>query len=251
MENLVGAADLDSLARGCMVRIQGLVAKPELNGSWALVLAPQTDSGRWPLAIAPQLPTETLTQLAVEPENLLPTPQTRDAMARAWNNLALAYKRSRCYTEAGQAYETSLAYALPPQQMRTLSNMIRLCTEMAGTGEATREETEVRMRHLMGRLFESATSLPELKGLDCTYGVDFVPGYASRVLYCGIVNSINGQPARTSFARLWIYDPAAGYEYATLVEVQPETGQSIPMSETAQRAIDEGVQGAMVTDLFN
>ena len=244
---MFGASVVEDLSRGCMVRIQGLVSKPELNGAWALVLGPQTEAGRWPTAVAPVLPTEPLTRLAVKPANLVPAPQSGEALGRAWNNLAYAFKRTQLYWEAGKAYETSLAYAPPEAQAPTLSNMVKLCMELARVGEATRDETQQRMTTILNHLFAPITSLSELRGLDCSYGCDFVPGYDHRMLYCGITHSVEGVPARTGFARMWVFDDDIG----ALVELEPETGRTIPMSDTARRAIAQGLKGEMVTDAQN
>jgi hypothetical protein len=65
------------------------------------------------------------------------------------------------------------------------------------------------------------------------------------MLYVGIVNSVDGQPARRSFARQVIWHDGLGQ----LLEVHPQTGQTLPMSETAREAIAQGVGGPMVTDL--
>ena len=48
------------------------------------------------------------------------------------------------------------------------------------------------------------------RGLDCNLGIDVVPGYSQRMLTAGIVNSVDAQPARMTYARQWIYDPQQG-----------------------------------------
>ena len=240
---LIGTTEVNELTRGCMVRINGLVSKPELNGQWALVLGDLLESGRFPVVIAPLHATEQLKQLSVKPANVVPSPQDCAALHSAWNNVAFAYKRSKLYVEAGSAYQTSLAFASPDASYATLSNMIKLSAVMAREGFATREETEVRMRELMEHLFEPITSLPELRGLDCTFGCDFVPGYAHRMVYVGIMNSVNLQPATSAFARQVVYDDNVGRH----VEVHPETGQQLPLSEAAREAIALGIAGKAST----
>ena len=91
----------------------------------------------------------------------------------------------------------------------------------------------------MGQLFSPITSLPEHRGLDCSMGCDFVPGYTRRMLHCGITHSVDRQPACTTFARLWVYDDSE--QVNALVEVHPETGKSIPMGEAAREAVETGV----------
>jgi hypothetical protein len=167
---LIGATDVNELTRGCMIRITGLMARHELNGLWALVLGDLLDTGRFPVVIAPLHPTEPLTRLSVKPGNVLPAPQDSAALASAWNNVAFAFKRSKLYHEAGEAYETSLTFAAPEAGYATVANMIKLCAAMASEGVAGREETDTRMRELYARLFKPITSLPEFRGLDATFG---------------------------------------------------------------------------------
>jgi len=222
------------LERGAMVRVQRLQSKPELNGKIAVV----TDggqSGRVPCTIAPVLPTEELARISVKPENLEIMPHPPDIMATAWNNVALALKRSGALVEANGAFMTAHKFAPPgsPIQLNTLGNWIKLCTAMRQAGVADGGALEGKVSSLMQQLFEQVTSWPELRGLDCVYAIDFVPGYTQRELMCGIANSVDAQPARSKWARLFVFEQAS----SRVVEVHPESGAYLPMSDAAQQAM--------------
>ena len=224
--------DDGGMKRGAMVLINGLVGKPELNGRCGLVLGDLTSNGRVPLGIAPLEPDELLELVAVKPQNAMLAPHPPQVMATAWNNLGFAYKRSNKYVEAGAAYELSLEFSPVEQSGQLINNMVKLCMTMMREQVGDAERLNARMTHLLHVLFEPVTSLPELRGLDCTLGVDFVPGYPQRMLTCGVTSSIDGVPARTTFHRVWCFDPSLG-----VVEIKPETGERLPMSATAQAAL--------------
>ena len=61
-----------------------------------------------------------------------------------------------------------------------------------------------------------------------------------RQLMMGISNSVNSQPARSQWARQWIFDQSSHQ----LVEVQG-AGEPKPMSETAKAAMQAGPNGVM------
>ena len=185
------------LERGTMVLIQGLKSKPELNGKIAVITGP-ADNGRVPCTVAPVLPTDVLARIAAKPVNLEIKPHPPDIMATAWNNVALALKRADALVEANGAFMTAHKYAPDgsPIQLNTLGNWIKLCTAMRSAGVADESALESKVSSLMGELFKRVTTRPELRGLDCVYGIDFVPGYSQRQLMCGIANSVDAQPAR-------------------------------------------------------
>ena len=191
-------AVLIGFERGAMVRIQGLKSKPELNGKIAVVTGPPAETGRIPCTIAPVLPTEELARISAKEDNLELLPHPPDIMATAWNNVALALKRADALVEANGAFMTAHKYAPDgsPIQLNTLGNWIKLCTAMRSAGVADESALESKVSSLMGELFKRVTTRPELRGLDCVYGIDFVPGYSQRQLMCGIANSVDAQPAR-------------------------------------------------------
>lgn len=230
----------DALVRGAMVIIYGLVGKPELNHRHGLVVGPLTDSGRVPVAIAPVQPTELLISVAVRPENLAIPPEAPESIARAWNNLAFAYKRANRYNEAGEAYE--LALSLNPGEPSTLANFSKLCLTMIREKCGDVDALRRKANHLITELFKPVTTLPELAGFESVCGIDFVPGYEERRLHCGIV--AQDQPGATSYVRQWVFDEEA------LVEINPLTGAGIdldcrsrlPMSSEAREALRSGVE---------
>ena len=185
------------LERGTMVLIQGLKSKPELNGKIAVITGP-ADNGRVPCTVAPVLPTDVLARIAAKPVNLEIKPHPPDIMATAWNNVALALKRSNALVEANGAFMTANEFAPPGSsiQLNSLANWIKLCTAMGQAGVADAGALQDKISSLMGQLFAQVTSRPELHGLDCVYGLDFVPGYSQRQLFCGISNSVDAQPVR-------------------------------------------------------
>ena len=184
--------------RGAMVRVQGLQSKPELNGKIAVVTGPPAENGRITCLIAPVLPTEELARISAKEDNLVLLPHHPDIMATAWNNVALALKRADALVEANGAFMTAHKYAPDgsPIQLNTLGNWIKLCTAMRSAGVADESALESKVSSLMGELFKRVTTRPELRGLDCVYGLDFVPGYSQRQLFCGISNSVDAQPVR-------------------------------------------------------
>ena len=192
-------AVLIGFERGAMVRVQGLKSKPELNDKIAVVTGPPAENGRIPCTIAPVLPTEELARISAKEDNLELLPHPPDIMATAWNNVALALKRSDALVEANGAFVTAHEYAPSgsPIQLNILANWIKLCSAMRSAGLAADESAlESKVSSLMGQLFQRVTSRPELRGLDAVYAVDFVPGYSQRQLMCGIANSVDAQPAR-------------------------------------------------------
>ena len=56
------------------------------------------------------------------------------------------------------------------------------------------------------------------------------------MLTAGVVNSVDAQPARTTYARQWIYDP----QQEVLQEINPSDGQPLTMSAEAREAISRG-----------
>ena len=64
-------------------------------------------------------------------------------------------------------------------------------------------------------------SLPENRGLDCNLGIDFVPGHPQRMLTAGVVNSVDAKPARTTYARQWIYVYDQQHQQEVLQEINP------------------------------
>ena len=224
----------ERLVRGVMVILHGILSKPELNGRHCLVVGPLTATGRAPVAVAPVLPTEPVISLAVKPENCALPPEPPERLGTAWNNLALAYKRAGRYEEAGAAYETGLELA--PGKASVLANYTKLCLVSAREQRGDPQALQQRAGELLQELFRPVTSLPEHRGLDSAIGIDFVPGREQRMLHCGIVNSVDAQPARTKYARQFIYDP----ELEALVEIDPDSG--VPISAEAQEAV-RGLRG--------
>ena len=188
------------------MRVQGLKSKPELNGKIAVVTGPPAETGRIPCTIAPVLPTEELARISAKEDNLELLPHPPDIMATAWNNVALALKRSDALVEANGAFMTAHKYAPSgsPIQLNTLGNWIKLCAAMRLAGVADESALESKVSSLMGQLFGRVTSRPELRGLDAVYAIDFVPGYSQRQLMCGIANSVDAQPARQHGQRRWL-----------------------------------------------
>ena len=229
------------LERGAMVIIQGLKAKAELNGKVALILGPRIEeSGRIPCCLAPVLVTDDLMQLAARPENLRIAPHPPQVMSHAWNNASQAYKRAGKLLEADDA--AALAHEFAPDNKPALANWIKLVLTMRrdGVGDDM-DELQDRIGRMMGKLFAPVSSLPEFRGLDCCFGYDHVPGYTERQLMMGISNSVDSQPARSQWARQWIFDQSSHQ----LVEVQQGAGDSKPMSETAKAAMQSGPLGVM------
>jgi len=237
MARSASSADDDNIfIPGSMVQVSGLISKPELNGRHALVVDELSSNGRIPVVIAPLMPDEALVSILVKPQNIELAPQPPEVMATAWNNVAFAYKRANRLAEAGQAYEYALVLALPEDRPLTISNLVKLCAAAQRSGQGDPEAINRRMSQLMQQLFEPMTSLPELRGLDCTYGIDFVPGYEQRMLLVGIVHSVDAQPARSKYARLWVFaggDSGRG----RIVEVSPATGEELKMSAEALEAL--------------
>jgi len=228
----------ESFVRGVMVILHGLVSKPELNGRHGLVLGPLA-SGRAPVAIAPVQDTEHLIQISVKPANCALPPEPPDRLATAWNNLALAYKRAgaSAYDQAAAAYETALK--LQPGKPNFMANYIKLCLVMAGERRGDPEVAQAlqeKAGKYLSKLFRPVTTLPENRGLDCNLGIDFVPGYSQRMLTAGVVNSVDAQPARTTYARQWVYDP----QREALQEINPGDGKPLTMSAEAREAISRG-----------
>ena len=178
--------------------------------------------------------TEQLIQISVKPANCALPPEPPDRLATAWNNLALAYKRAGAYDQAGAAYETALEQH--PGKPAAIANYIKLCLQMAGEGHGDPQALREKASGLLSELFSPVTSLPENRGLDCNLGIDFVPGHPQRMLTAGVVNSVDAQPARTTYARQWIYDP----QQEVLQEINPSDGQPLTMSAEAREAISRG-----------
>ena len=229
-------AVLIGFERGAMVRIQGLKSKPELNGKIAVVTGPPAETGRIPCTIAPVLPTEELARISAKEDNLELPPHPPDIMATAWNNVALALKRSDALVEANGAFMTAHKYAPSgsPIQLNTLGNWIKLCAAMRLAGVADESALESKVSSLMGQLFGRVTSRPELRGLDAVYAIDFVPGYSQRQLMCGIANSVDAQPARQRGQKNGLLRAALGASEESPCRVgvgeRPNSAQSRPKS---------------------
>lgn len=219
--------------RGAMVRIHGLKSKPELNDKIAVITGEPAENGRIPCTIAPVVSTEEVVRISAKDDNLELVPHPPDIMATAWNNVALALKRSDALVEANGAFVTAHNYAPSgsPIQLNILGNWIKLCAAMKTAGLAADESAlESKVSSLMGQLFERVTSRPELRGVDCVLAADFVPGYRQRQLMCGIPNTVDAQPdARNKWARLFIFDQDLG----KLIEVNPRTGADLSKSGAA------------------
>lgn len=226
--------DQTSLVRGMMVVVDGLKSRGDLNGKCALVLSHlPTETGRIPLGMAPLLPDDPLELIAVKRENAVFAPHDYERLSTAWNNLAFAYKRSGKYVEAGAAYETALDFLGGERAPCVINNLIKLCMTMLRENACEPRKMNERIGGLLSFMFEPITSLPEFRGLDCNVGIDFAPGYPARVPLCGIVNSVDAQPARTSFSRLFVLDE----DTSTIVEVKPEDGKRLEMSAFALAAL--------------
>ena len=196
-----------------------------------------------PVAVAPMQPNEPLRQLFVRPEDCTPCNAPPYVLANIWNTLALVYKASTIenrYAEAAAAYDTALE--INPGMPAILANYIKLCGEWGndgGDGQALRK----RFTAMLHELFLPISSRPEFRGLDAMAGYDVVPGYGQRMLFFGVVASVDGAPARTRFTRLWVYDP----DRDDLVEIDAASG-IIPMSAEAQEAVQRGPGNLVVTD---
>jgi hypothetical protein len=222
-----------------MTLVDGLVSRRELNRRVGLVLGPRTESGRVPCCIAPLLPTEDLVLIAVKPDNLRPAPHPASVMSTAWNNAALAYKRACMYPGAETAFELACRFAPPDsRELRsTLQNRIKNLMTMRREGVGEAAEHQVRTGECMGWMFKPITNLTELRGKDCCYGMDFVPGYSNRQLHVGIT----GGPGSQHYERQWIYDPTAAGGFREV----PNPGE---MSGPARKATDLGT-GAAIDEL--
>jgi hypothetical protein len=199
-----------------------------------------------PVAVAPTQPTEPLTELYVGPEDCTPCNAPPYVLANIWNTLALVYKADTIcgnkYVEAAAAYDTALE--MNPGMPRVLNNYIKLCMVWAdegGDGQALMD----RASDMMRELFLPISSRPEFNGLDASMGYDVVPGYEQRMVHFGVVASVDGQPARTRFSRLWVCDPESEV-HDDLVEIDLVAG--IPMSAEAQEAVRRGPGTLVATD---
>ena len=222
------------LARGTVVQIQGHPEYGLGDHACCVLGGPQTD-GFVPVAVAP-----ILRQLFVRPEDCTPCNAPPYVLANIWNTLALVYKASTIenhYAEAAAAYDTALE--INPGMPAVLANYIKLCGEWAndgGDGQAPMNKFSAMLQDI----FLPISSRPEFRGLDASVGYDFVPGYDQRMPYFGVVASVDGQPARARFSRLWVFDDE-------LVEIDPASG-IIPMSAEAQEAVQRGPGNLVVTD---
>jgi hypothetical protein len=215
--------------RGDMVIVDGLLSRLELNGRCALVLSDlRLENGRIPLGIAPIQPDDPLELIAVQPQNVVLAPHVPERMGTAWNNLAYAYKRAGKYIEAGAAYEVALEFMAGQQAPTVIHNLVKLCMTMLREGHTDNpDKINARIESLLGHLFQPITSLPEFRGRDCNYGIDFVPGYPSRMIMCGIHNPSDVSPLSTTYSRLFVFDSE------NVVEVHPEAGTRLQMSAVA------------------
>lgn len=120
-----------------------------------------------------------------------------------------------------------------------MANYINLCLVMAGERRGDPEVAHAlqeKAGKYLSKLFRPVTTLPENRGLDCNLGIDFVPGYSQRMLTAGVVSSVDAQPARTTYARQWVYDP----QREALQEINPGDGKPLTMSAEAREAISRG-----------
>ena len=195
-----------------------------------------------PVAVAPQQPTENLMQFNVAPGEYTMVDGPAWVLAKIWNNLALVYKSSTIehrYEEAAGAYEEALKFV--PGMPAVLDNYIKLCMVWAAEGGDGQKLMEIA-RALMCELFQPISSRPEFRGLDAMAGYDVVPGYGQRMLFFGVVASVDGAPARTRFTRQWVYDP----DRDDLVEIDATAG--LPMGVEAQEAVRRGPGTQVATD---
>ena len=86
----------------------------------------------------------------------------------------------------------------------------------------------------LSKLFRPVTTLPENRGLDCNLGIDFVPGYSQRMLTAGVVNSVDAQPARTT------YEVCMHGSGSSVQDINPGDGKPLTMSAEAREAISRG-----------
>ena len=232
------------LGRGTVVQIRGHPEYGLGDHACCVLGGPQTtsrgDGFVLPVAVAPMQPTEPLRQLFVRPEDCTPCNAPPYVLANIWNTLALVYKASTIenrYAEAAGAYEEALKFA--PGMPAVLANYIKLCMHWAnegGDGQALMNKFSAMLQDI----FLPISSRPEFRGLDASAGYDVVPGYQQRMLHFGVVASVDGQPARAKFSRLWVFDDG-------LVEIDPASG-IIPMSAEAQEAVQRGPGNLVVTD---
>ena len=232
------------LGRGTVVQIRGHPEYGLGDHACCVLGGPQTtsrgDGFVLPVAVAPMQPTEPLRQLFVRPEDCTPCNAPPYVLANIWNTLALVYKASTIenrYAEAAAAYDTALE--INPGMPAILANYIKLCGEWAndgGDGQAPMNKFSAMLQDI----FLPISSRPEFRGLDASVGYDFVPRYDQRMPYFGVVASVDGQPARARFSRLWVFDD-------DLVEIDPASG-IIPMSAEAQEAVQRGPGNLVVTD---
>ena len=190
-----------------------------------------------------------LRRLYVRPEDCRVYRTAPSFTASKWNRLALVYEGSTIenkYAEAAAAYETALEWK--PGMPRVLNNYIKLCMRWAddgGDGRALMDRATAMLREL----FLPVSSRPEFNGLDATAGYGVVPGYAQRMVHFGVVASVDGQPARTRFSRLWVFDPNRDVfdpDRDALVEIDAASG--IPMGAEAQEAVRRGPDTLVATD---
>ena len=222
--------------RGDMVIVDGLLSRLELNGRCALVLSDlRLENGRIPLGIAPIQPDDPLELIAVKPQNVVLAPHVPERMGTAWNNLAYAYKRAGKYIEAGAAYEVALEFMAGQQAPTVIANLVKLCMTMLQEGHTDNpDKMNARIGSLLSHLFHPITSLPEFHGRDCNCGIDFVPGYPSRMIMCGIhTNPLDVPPLSTTYSRLFVFDGEK------VVEVHPEAGTRLQMSAVAIESLKQ------------
>ena len=227
------------LGRGTVVQIRG---HPEygLGDHACCVLGGPRGDGLVPVAVAPMQPTEPLRQLFVRPEDCTPCNAPPYVLANIWNTLALVFKASTIenrYAEAAAAYDTALE--INPGMRAILANYIKLCMHWANEGGDGQKLMD-KAGAMLQDLFKPISSRPEFRGLDATAGYGAVPGYEQRMVHFGVVASVDGQPARARFSRLWVFDD-------DLVEIDPASG-IIPMSAEAQEAVQRGPGNLVVTD---
>ena len=230
------------LARGMLIRVRK--ENNHLDGCHCLVLGgPRTTDrgdGFVPVAVAPSSLALPLMQFYVAPGEYTLCDGPPEALASVWMNLGLVYKSSTIknrYAEAAGAYEEALKFV--PGMPAVLDNYIKLCMVWAAEGGDGQKLMDIA-RALMQDLFQPISSRPEFRGLDASVGYDVVPGYDQRMPYFGVVASVDGQPARARFSRLWVFDD-------DLVEIDPASG-IIPMSAEAQEAVQRGPGNLVVTD---
>jgi len=175
---------LRAMSRGDLVRVIGLTARAELNGSHGLVVGPPDDTvGRLPVCL---LGTSPIVGVNLRPVNMRPeTGVPGNVRVQAWNDLGVAYSGEKMYSKAMAALEDALRVArevegvagVREESCRSLSNIAWLCLVMNRDGVEMRGDATVKqvMEWAMRQMFHDVIrTLPA--DANVLFGAGRVPG---------------------------------------------------------------------------